>query len=228
MILVLLSFYFFNNIQKEAVNTFNDKQGKASAVLNPNNDLVDLNKITEIEGTSFAEVNLTKMLFNFNQPLHLIEIKKEIENNIVKLEQGDINQARILNKLGLDFINNNNFIQANKYFLDANNVNPADIEVMNNVAYSFMKLRDFKSAENWIGHTLSFAPGRAIAWANLGEIYSEIEKNDSARAAFVVSFNLASNREKVVENMKEILLQSEYSENLKKNIAKTLVFLNKN
>jgi len=228
LILVLLSFYFFKSIQNENVNTFNDKQGKASAVLNLNNDLVDLNKISEIEGTSFAKVDLTKMLFNFNQPLHLIEIKKEIENNIIKLEQGDINQARVLNKLGLDFMNNNNFIQANKYFLDANNANPADIEVMNNVGYSFIKLGDFKSAENWIGHTLSFAPGRAIAWANLGEIYSEIEKNDSAKAAFVISFNLASNREKVVENMKEILLQSEYSENLKKNIANILTFLNKN
>lgn len=227
LILLVSYFYHYKSNQNDSLQrSFNIE--KDDKVIDKASDFIDQNKIQEIKGASEKNLRITEMLINFDNPQRMIEIKNEIKLNSVLPEQGDIAQSRALNMLGLEFFKNKDFTQAKNYFLEAHKANPADIEVMNNVGFAYMKLGNSRSAELWIAQTLTYDPGRIIAWTNLGELYSDDNKNDSARASFVVAFNLAENKDKFIANLNYLMLNNEQNIMLKQNIVKCLDYYNKN
>ena len=226
-VIILASFYFYSNQNNLTANHDKAKinSNEHHSLSNNQKNFIDIEKIPSVIAPKETSALLTQMLLNFNQSFKLIELKKEIESIFNKPESGDVKQARALNQEGLNLFRNKDYENAYKLFLDANRNNPADIEVINNIAYALIKLREFRKAEELLGYVLSNSPGRTSAWANLGEVYSALNKNEAAIAAFIVSFNFSSNREKTMDFMNEIMLSAEYEEDMKKNIATVLMIL---
>lgn len=155
-------------------------------------------KIYPVLAPSETSGILTQMLVANSNVVKLIDLKAQIESIFPKNEKGDVRAARVLNEKGLFYFKQENYADAANYFYDATKANPADIEALNNYAYALIKAGKYGDAEKILGQVLSFAPGRTNAWANLGDVYANQNKADAASAAFVVGFQLASNKEKAL------------------------------
>jgi Flp pilus assembly protein TadD len=116
-----------------------------------------------------------------------------------KPEKGDVKLSRALNQQGLAAFSQENFTNAASLFLDAARANPADIEVLNNYAYALLKSGNNQLAQQVLGYVLSLAPGRTSAWANLGEVYANLNRIDASAASLVVGFQFSGNKEKTLE-----------------------------
>ena len=142
---------------------------------------------------------LGQMLAQSQNPIKLIELKTQIEVLYPKPEKGDVKLGRALNQQGLAAFSQENFTNAASLFLDAARANPADIEVLNNYAYALLKNGNNQLAQQVLGYVLSLAPGRTSAWANLGEIYANLNRIDASAASLVVGFQFSGNKEKTLE-----------------------------
>ena len=142
---------------------------------------------------------LGQMLAQSQNPIKLIELKTQIETLYPKPEKGDVKLGRALNQQGLAAFSQENFTNAASLFLDAARANPADIEVLNNYAYALLKSGNNQLAQQVLGYVLSLAPGRTSAWANLGEIYANLNRIDASAASLVVGFQFSGNKEKTLE-----------------------------
>jgi tetratricopeptide (TPR) repeat protein len=164
---------------------------------------------------------LGQMLAQSQNPIKLIELKTQIETLYPKPEKGDIKLARALNQQGLAAFSQENFTNAASLFLDAARANPADIEVLNNYAYALLKSGNNQLAQQVLGYVLSLAPGRTSAWANLGEIYANLNRIDASAASLVVGFQFSGNKEKTLEFFNKTS-QSTSNNALKSAITKAL------
>jgi len=142
---------------------------------------------------------LGQMLSQSQNSIKLIELKTQIEALYPKPEKGDVKLARALNQQGLAAFSQENFTNAASLFLDAARANPADIEVLNNYAYALLKSGNNQLAQQVLGYVLSLAPGRTSAWANLGEVYANLNRIDASAASLVVGFQFSGNKEKTLE-----------------------------
>jgi Flp pilus assembly protein TadD len=84
-------------------------------------------------------------------------------------------------------------------FRSAAQGNPADVELLNNLGYALLLHGEREAAERWLLHTLTFAPGRANAWANLGRTYAELGKAQEATACFAQTYRFSRNPTKTRE-----------------------------
>lgn len=142
---------------------------------------------------------LGQMLSQSHNSIKLIELKTQIEALYPKPEKGDVKLARALNQQGLAAFSQENFTNAASLFLDAARANPADVEVLNNYAYALLKNGNNQLAQQVLGYVLSLAPGRTSAWANLGEIYANLNHIDASAASLVVGFQFSGNKEQTLE-----------------------------
>ena len=167
---------------------------------------------------------LGQMLSQSQNAIKLIDLKEQIEALYPKPEKGDVKLSRALNQQGLAKFSKENYPEAANLFLDANKANPADIEVLNNYAYALLKSGNNQLAQQVLGYVLSIAPGRTSAWANLGEVYANLNREDAAAASFVVAFQFSTDKEKTIVFFRT---KSDSSNNqvLKNAIAKALAQL---
>ncbi len=99
-------------------------------------------------------------------------------------KQQYIKEARAANKEALRLIQTSTINQALQKFQEAYDIDPTDIEIINNLGYGYLKAGNYQKAETFLLHTLIYEPGRSSAWANLGELYAKIGDLQSAKAAF--------------------------------------------
>ncbi|MEZ5579967.1 MAG: tetratricopeptide repeat protein [Candidatus Competibacteraceae bacterium] len=92
----------------------------------------------------------------------------------------NVKEARALNKQGLEALRRNDFSAALDAFQQAQQADPADVEVSGNLGYVQLKLGQFKRAEHQLVYTLSLAPERASTWFNLGQVYGALGEVDKA------------------------------------------------
>jgi len=65
----------------------------------------------------------------------------------------------------------------------------------NNFGYAHLLHNDPQSAEPLLLLALVFEPGRATAWANLGQSYAKRGKRSEAVACFALAYRVSRNRE---------------------------------
>lgn len=110
--------------------------------------------------------------------------------------RGDRRTARKANDRGLEDLKREDFDAALAAFAEAAAADPADVEVMNNLAHTQFRAGRFAEAERTLLRVLTLAPGRTNAWAELGRVHGAQGLKDKAVAAFRTAYRFSKNQEK--------------------------------
>ena len=106
-------------------------------------------------------------------------------------------------------------------FEEANKLDKSDIEIINNLGFSYLKQGNFVSAQQTITIALTMSPDRAAAWENLGEVFGVKGDISKAVACFSNAYRFSKDRLKLHQYMKKINEQEEVK-NLKQARAKAI------
>lgn len=129
------------------------------------------------------------------------QTKFQIEN-LPKPAEGNKKAARALNTKGLALSKNGDFNKAVKLFEEANKLDKSDIEIVNNLGFSYLKQGNLDSAQQAITLALTMSPGRATAWENLGEVFGLKGNVSKSVACFSNAYRFSKERIKMHQNLK--------------------------
>ena len=153
--------------------------------------------------------------------------ESEIQQTKLQLEstprpaRGNKKAARAINDKGLASSKVYDFNNAVKMFEEANKLDKSDIEIVSNLGFSYLKQGNLDSAQQAITMALTMSPGRATAWANLGEVFGARGEVGRAAACFSNTFRFSKDRLKTHQVMKK-LNETENVENVKQARAKAI------
>lgn len=122
--------------------------------------------------------------------------------------RGDRQLARATNTLGLRAVQTQAYPDAARLFCDALAADPADQEILNNLAYALEKGNRLGEAKTAALATLTLAPRRASAWGNLGTILAAEGKEDTAVAALLLAYRFSQNPQKTLEYLDKVLAEN--------------------
>lgn len=122
--------------------------------------------------------------------------------------RGDRQVARAANLLGLKAFQSQSYGEASKLFCDALAADPADQEIVNNLAYSLEKWNHLAEARNAAIAAITLAPRRSSAWANLGTILAAEGKEETGVAALLLAYRFSQNQQKTIEYLEKTLTEN--------------------
>ena len=119
--------------------------------------------------------------------------------------KGDRKAARKLNDTAIALMGEKKYTDAIPVLQEAHKTDPADIEIMNNLAYARIEEgiteNNFTKAKAALVDTLQLKPERAQAWANLGRTFA-LEGNETAATnCYINFFRFAENKEKALSRL---------------------------
>lgn len=103
-------------------------------------------------------------------------------------------RAQVENERGIELLRNGQVAQAVQAFEAAYRSDPTDAEIINNLGYAHLRENDAPAAEPLLLLALIYEPGRATAWANLGESYAKQGKRVEAVACLALAYRFSGNR----------------------------------
>jgi tetratricopeptide (TPR) repeat protein len=180
--------------------------------------------------------NISTADISQNMVMHMLEYalkdgglsqESEIQKTKLQIERlpkpanGNKTAARVINAKGLKSSKNGDFNNAVKLFEEAHKLDKSDIEIANNLGFSYLKDGNLDSAQQVITITLTLSPDRAIAWENLGEIFGIKGDTSKAVACFSNAYRFSKDRLKMNQYMKK-LNEKEAVETLKQARAKAI------
>lgn len=118
-------------------------------------------------------------------------------------KHGDRKKARQLNDRGTAKLRSGNPGEAVAELLAAHEADPVDVEILNNLGYAEM-LAGLPDASLHLVSTLILEPGRANAWANLGQLFARREAVQEAVACFSLSLRFSARPVKTLQFLKEL------------------------
>ena len=118
-----------------------------------------------------------------NDETGLNTTRQQLEN-VPRPSHQNGKEARALNQQGLDALKRNDYPAAATAFQQAQQRNPADVEIAGNLGYTNLKLNQLKRAEHQLVYTVSLSPARSSSWYNLGQVYGAMSELDKATGAF--------------------------------------------
>jgi len=148
------------------------------------------------------------------------QIKLQIESS-PRPAKGNKKAAKVINAKGLAFSQKGDFNNAVKMFEEANKLDPSDIEIVNNLGFSYLKLGNLESAQQTIILALTMSPDRASAWENLGEVFGAKADIKKAFACFSNTYRFSKDRLKIHQYLQK-LNEKETVENVKQARAKAI------
>ena len=148
------------------------------------------------------------------------QTKLQIES-LPRPAKGNKKAARAINAKGLASSKKGDFNNAVKMFEEANKLDKSDIEIVNNLGFSYLKQGNLDSAQQAITIALTLSPGRATAWENLGEVFGVKGDVSKAVACFSNAYRFSKDRLKMHQYMKK-LNEKEDVKNLKQARAKAI------
>jgi tetratricopeptide (TPR) repeat protein len=113
-----------------------------------------------------------------------------------KPAKGNKKAARKINDQGLVLLNIQDFDGAVEKFLEANSLDASDIEVVNNLGFAYLKQNNLDSAKQTLITTLTMSPDRAVAWSNLGYVFSLGGDELRAAACYANSYRFSKDTAK--------------------------------
>jgi len=134
----------------------------------------------------------------------ILEKKRELEELNVKPSSGRSEKAQELNDRGRMHIENKQFADAVQAFEEAYRANSADIEIVNNLGYAYMKNGNLDTAQQFLYQTLVLSPRRANAWANLGQTYAKKDSTTAAVACFANAYRFSRDKKKTIEFLQNL------------------------
>ena len=148
------------------------------------------------------------------------QTKLQIES-LPRPAKGNKKAARTINAKGLVSLKEGDFSNAVKMFEEANKLDKSDIEIVNNLGFSYLKQGKLDSAQQTIIIALTMSPDRATAWENLGEVFGVKGDVSKAVACFANSYRFSKDRLKMHQYMKK-LNEKEVVNNLKQARAEAI------
>jgi Flp pilus assembly protein TadD len=115
-------------------------------------------------------------------------------------------RAQTANKLGIELLRDGRVAEAVETFETAYQATPNDAEVINNFGYAHLLNQNPEAAEPLLLQALVFDPGRANAWANLGQSYANRERASEAIACFALAYRFSSDRNVTREFLQRLAL----------------------
>jgi len=109
--------------------------------------------------------------------------------------RGDRTAARLYNDKALGALKKAQYDHALQSFTTAYQLDPGDVEVVNNVGFAYLKTGNLPEATRYIEIALSMAPRRAAAWANLAEVYARSARPEEAVAAYALTWRFSKDRD---------------------------------
>jgi hypothetical protein len=128
--------------------------------------------------------------------------------SLPKPQRGNRSRARGSNDLGLQDVQAGNYPEAIKLFREAYEVDPADPEVLNNLAYALLLSGDAVGAVPVLVKTLTVAPRRGMAWETLGQVLAALGETGSPVGAFRASVEVSSDRDRARQRLVRVAEKS--------------------
>lgn len=136
--------------------------------------------------------------------------ESEIQQTKLQIESspkpvgGNKKAARTLNAKGLALSKKGDFNDAVKMFAEASKSDRSDVEIVNNLGFSYLKQGNLDSAQQAITMALTLSPDRATAWENLGELFGVKGDISKAVACFSNVYRFSKDRLKIHQYMKKL------------------------
>jgi tetratricopeptide (TPR) repeat protein len=171
-----------------------------NADLTSSNTLADTSKTDQFppENDPGPNAQYVKNMLSgsFKNDENMILDNKHSLEALPKPPTGDKKAARKANDDGLVFFNNQQYEQAASIFEKANQLDPADIEALNNYGIALMKSGNLGKAAAIFIKVLSIKPDRAAAWASLGDILAirGSDGGEAAVASYLNTYRFSKNR----------------------------------
>ena len=192
----------------------------------PKQNVPAQDKTKNISSVDTPQIMIMRMLeyaLNDGGLSHESEIqqtKLQIES-LPRPAKGNKKAARAINAKGLASLKESDFNNAVKMFEEANKLAKSDIEIVNNLGFSYLKQGNLDSAQQTITIALTMSPDRATAWENLGEVFGVKGDVNKAVACFSNAYRFSKDRLKMHQYMKK-LNEKEDVKNLKQARAKAI------
>ncbi len=146
-----------------------------------------LNQILSASGK--GEWNQVDTLLAQSQPMQFTTVNR--------------NKARQLNQKGLDALKQSLFDEAVAQFKNGMVEDPNDAEIKNNLAFTYIKMKQFDLARSAIVDSLLVSPSRGPAWLNASEIFAELNNPQIASQALQAALHFANNKQKAIETLSD-------------------------
>ena len=121
------------------------------------------------------------------------EIKSRL-NEIPKPTPGDTVSAERLNKLGLRALKNSKFSDAATLFQSASKADPSDPKLLSNLGFAELNAGDLEGAEKSLVSSIALAPGRSVAWSDLGLVMAKKGDRERAVAGLLIGYRLSDDK----------------------------------
>jgi Flp pilus assembly protein TadD len=132
-----------------------------------------------------------------------------LKSQIPKVPRENRKKVRDYNQKGLEFVVKGQIAEAVQAFRAAYQEDRGDVEILNNLGDTLARNGEWDAAEQYLFSTLLFAPGRAIAWANLGYTYAKQSKTTSAVACFANAYRFSRNRETTYQLFQKLMAEDD-------------------
>ena len=117
-------------------------------------------------------------------------------SSLNEAQHGDRKSARDFNKRGLDEFKNKNIDAAINLLSKAAAIDPADVEIVSNLAYVAVQGNKLPEAEKSLYSALILDPRRTSTWFALAEFMAVKNNLDAALRATLIGYEFSTNREK--------------------------------
>ncbi len=107
----------------------------------------------------------------YNESISYLE---KITNNIEKYQNYNQQFYLIYYNIGLSYENLREFDKAEKYYLNAYQLNQNDINILVNLSSTYREKKEFDKAIEFLNKAITLNPKNRVLYNNLGIIYSEI------------------------------------------------------
>ena len=114
-----------------------------------------------------------------------------------------LKQARAKNTEGTKLLAVSNPLQAAQSYFDGFKLDPADVELVDNLGYALLKLQEFDESRKASETALMLAPARTTAWNNLASAFAALSKPEEAAAAFQNAWRFSRARGKTLSTWLE-------------------------
>ena len=120
----------------------------------------------------------------------LLEVKRRAEGSLPP-KRGNRKRARAANDRGLADLQSGRISEAISAFQEAHRANPVDVEIVNNLGYTYLLSNDLDSGERYMLTALTMQPGRSAGWDNLGQIYARRGQMPADVASFTNAYRFS-------------------------------------
>jgi Flp pilus assembly protein TadD len=138
------------------------------------------------------------------------------------IDPGAHQRARAANDRGLNMVLEGQMAEAVKAFQTAYQLAPADVEIMNNFGYAYLRNHDPGAAEPWLLLALVLSPGRVNAWVNLGQAYAEQGQHSKAVACLANGYRFSRNQTATRQFLQKLAANEDEDEKVRKAARQTL------